>query len=77
MLTNWQLSIKQFHFVVTASAPPSTGVLGSMVLLTADAWNSSWRATKFLESLKNREVDREGIPFPPLLLQSSDTFIDS
>jgi hypothetical protein len=45
-----------------------------MVLSTADAWNSSQHVTEFLEGLKNREADREGIPFLPLLLQSSDTF---
>jgi hypothetical protein len=33
-----------------------------------EAWNSSWRVTEFLEGLKNREANREGTPFAPLLL---------
>jgi hypothetical protein len=41
-----------------------------MVLSTTKAWNSSRRVTEFLKGLKNREADREGTPFAPLLLQS-------
>jgi hypothetical protein len=29
----------------------------------ADTWDSSRRVTEFLEGLKNREADQEGIPF--------------
>jgi hypothetical protein len=39
------------------------GVISSTVLSTAEAWHSSRHVTEFLEGLKNREVDREGIPF--------------
>jgi hypothetical protein len=47
---------------ITAATPPLTEVIGSTVLSTTDAWDSSRRVTEFLEGLKNREVDREGIP---------------
>jgi hypothetical protein len=46
------------------------GGIGRTVLSTADAWDSSQRVTDFLEGLKNREANREGIPCVPLLLQS-------
>jgi hypothetical protein len=45
-----------------------------MVLLTADAWNSSQCITEFLVGLKNREADQEGISLFPLLLMSFDAF---
>jgi hypothetical protein len=48
----------------------SEGGTGRTILLTANAWDSSWRVTDFLEGLKNREADQEGTPFVPLLLQS-------
>jgi hypothetical protein len=48
----------------------SGGGIGQTVLLTADAWDSSWCVTDFLEGLKNREADRKGTPFVPLLLRS-------
>jgi hypothetical protein len=56
---------------VIASIPSSSERTGWTVLSTADAWNSSRCITEFLEGLMNREADREGIPFVPLLLQSS------
>jgi hypothetical protein len=49
--------------VATAAASSLAGGTGWTVLSTADAWDSSWRVTEFLEGLKNREADREGIPF--------------
>jgi hypothetical protein len=54
--------------LVAATVAASSSVRGTgwTVLLTADAWDSSRRVTKFLEGLKNKETDREGIPFPPL-----------
>jgi hypothetical protein len=62
--------------MVTSSAPP-TGVIDSMVLSTADAWNSSRHITKFLEGLKNREADREGIPFFLCYFNPLTLFADS
>jgi hypothetical protein len=56
---------------VIASTPFSSERIDWTILSTADAWNSSRRVTEFLEGLKNREADLEGIPFVPLLLQSS------
>jgi hypothetical protein len=50
--------------VVAASS--STRGTDWTVLLTADAWDSSRWVTEFLESLKNREANQEGIPFVPL-----------
>jgi hypothetical protein len=49
--------------VVVAST--YAGGTGGTVLSTADAWDSSRRVTEFLEGLKNRKADREGIPFVP------------
>jgi hypothetical protein len=54
--------------VVTAPAPSSSEGTDWTVLSTTKAWNSSRRVTEFLEGLKNREADREGTPFAPLLL---------
>jgi hypothetical protein len=59
------------HVVAAATAISSSEEgIGWTVLLTADAWDSSRRVTDFMEGLKNREDDREGTPFVPLLLQS-------
>jgi hypothetical protein len=44
------------------------------MLSHAEAWDHYGRATEFLEGLKNRDADREGTPFPPLLHFSSDFF---
>jgi hypothetical protein len=52
--------------VATATASSSTGGIGRTVLSIADAWVSSQRVTEFLEGLKNRVADREGISFVPL-----------
>jgi hypothetical protein len=57
--------------VVTTSTPSSSERIGWTVLLTADSWNSSQRVIEFLDGLKNREANQEGIPFVPLLFQSS------
>jgi hypothetical protein len=35
-----------------------------MIRSTAEAWDSAWRLTKYLEGLKNAEADREGTHFP-------------
>jgi hypothetical protein len=58
--------------VVAAATAISSSEEGTCrtVLSTANAWDSSRRVTDFLEGLKNREDDREGTPFVPLLLQS-------
>jgi hypothetical protein len=56
--------------VVTTPIPSSSEGTNWTVLSTAEAWNSSRRVTKFLESLKNREADQKGTPFAPLLHQS-------
>jgi hypothetical protein len=56
--------------VVTAPIPSSLEGTNWMVLSMVEAWNSSRCVTEFLEVLKNREADREGTPFAPLLLQS-------
>jgi hypothetical protein len=58
--------------MIATAAPPPVGVIGSNVVSTTEAWDYSLCATKFLEGLKNREADREGNPFPPLLLQPFD-----
>jgi hypothetical protein len=52
----------------TPAAATSSSVGGTVwtILSIADAWDSSRRVTEFLENLKNREVDREGILFTPL-----------
>jgi hypothetical protein len=46
-----------------AAASSSVGRTGWTILSTADAWDSSRCVTEFLECLKNREADRERIPF--------------
>jgi hypothetical protein len=56
-------STRQVTILKTAAASSSTGGTGWTVLSTADAWDSYRRVTEFLEGLKNREADREGIPF--------------
>jgi hypothetical protein len=56
--------------IIVAPIPSSSEGSNWTVLSTTDAWNSSRRVTEFLEGLKNREADREGTPFVPLLLQS-------
>jgi hypothetical protein len=56
--------------VVAAPIPSSSEGNNWMVMSTANAWNSSRCVTEFLEGQKNREADREGTPFVPLLLQS-------
>jgi hypothetical protein len=52
--------------VTAAAASSSTRGTGWTVLSTADTWNSSRHVTEFLEGLKNKEADWEGIPFVPL-----------
>jgi hypothetical protein len=54
--------------VITTAAPPPVGVVSSKVISTAEAWNYSRRVTEFLKGLKNREANREGNPFSPLLV---------
>jgi hypothetical protein len=49
--------------VAATAASPSTGRTSWTILSITDAWNSSRRVTEFLEGLKNREADQEGIPF--------------
>jgi hypothetical protein len=56
--------------VATAAASSLEGETGWTVLSTVDVRDSSWCVTEFLQGLKNRETDREGTPFVPLLLQS-------
>jgi hypothetical protein len=56
--------------VATAAISSSVGGTSRTVLSTADASDSSRHVTDFLEGLKNQEVDREGTPCVPLLLQS-------
>jgi hypothetical protein len=46
-----------------AAAASSMGGTGWTILSIADAWDSSRCVTEFLEGLRNREADREGIPF--------------
>jgi hypothetical protein len=58
--------------IIAAIAPPPTSVIGSRVVSTTEAWDYCRRVTEFLEGMKNREADREGTPFSPLLLQPSD-----
>jgi hypothetical protein len=58
--------------VVTTPIPPPAGVTGSTTMSPIEAWHHCRWAAEFLESLKNKEVDREGNPFLPLLLFSSD-----
>jgi hypothetical protein len=58
-----QVTILKTATLVAAAAASSVGWIGWSVLSTADAWDSSHRVTKFLKGLKNREADREGIPF--------------
>jgi hypothetical protein len=66
--------------VIAAPTPPPMGVIGLMVLSTAEAWDSSQCVIEFLEGLKNREADREGISFslcyfnPLILLTDSQLF---
>jgi hypothetical protein len=57
--------------VVVTPIPSSLDGNNWTVLSTANAWNSFRCVTEFLESLKNREVDREGTLSVPLLLQST------
>jgi hypothetical protein len=54
--------------VITTAAPPPVGVASSKVVSTAEAWNYSRCVTEFLKGLKNREANREGNPFSPLLV---------
>jgi hypothetical protein len=56
--------------VVTTPIPSSSEGINWTVLSTAEAWNSSWHVTEFLEDLKNQKADQEGTPFAPLLHQS-------
>jgi hypothetical protein len=67
-----QAVVLQIVTPMIAIAAPPVGVIGSKVVSTAEAWDYSRRATKVLEGLKNRETDREGTPFSPLLLQPSN-----
>jgi hypothetical protein len=60
--------------VITAPIPPPVGVTGSTTLSPAEAWDHCRRAAEFLEGLNNREANREGNPFSPLLLFPSDFF---
>jgi hypothetical protein len=60
--------------IITALIPPSAGITGPTTLSPAKAWDHYRWATEFLEDLKNREADREGRPFPPLLPFPSDFF---
>jgi uncharacterized protein (UPF0261 family) len=48
---------------VVASAASSAGGTGWTVLSTAGACDSSRCITEFLEGLKNRKADQEGIPY--------------
>jgi hypothetical protein len=57
---------------IAAAAPPPMGVIDSKVVSTTKAWDYSRCAIEFLEGLKNKEADREGNPFSPLLLQPFD-----
>jgi hypothetical protein len=49
--------------VAVAATSSSAGGTGWTILSTANAWDSSRRVIEFLEGLKNREADREGILF--------------
>jgi hypothetical protein len=55
--------LKTIAPVDAAAVASSAGGTSWTVLSTADAWDSSRRVTEFLEGLKNREADQEGIPF--------------
>jgi hypothetical protein len=62
--TSTQVTAHKATAVMAATAASSSaGGTGWTILSTADAWDSSWRVTEFLEGLKNREADQEGIPF--------------
>jgi hypothetical protein len=56
--------------VAAAAVSSLEGGTGRTILSIADVWDSSRRVTDFLEGLKNQEVDQEGTPCVPLLLQS-------
>jgi hypothetical protein len=68
--------------IITQPAPssyatpvaPSAGGTDSTTLSAAEAWDYCRRTAKFLEGLKNREVDQEGNPFTPSLFLSFDLF---
>jgi hypothetical protein len=53
--------------VITTPIHPPVGVTGSTTLAPTKAWDHYRRAAEFLENLKNREADREGNSFLPLL----------
>jgi hypothetical protein len=55
--------------MAATTSSSSTGGTSWTALSMADAWDSSWHVTEFLEGLKNREANREGIPF--VLLDAS------
>jgi hypothetical protein len=55
--------IKTATPVAVAATSSSAGGTGWTMLSTANAWDSSRRVIEFLEGLKNREADREGILF--------------
>jgi hypothetical protein len=62
-------AIKQVTIPKTAApmaatvASSSAGGTDWTVLSTAEAWDSTRHVTEFLEGLKNRHADQEGIPF--------------
>jgi hypothetical protein len=58
--------IKNYTPMTATATASSVGGTGWTVLSTTDARNSSRLVTEFLEGLKNREANREGIPFVPL-----------
>jgi hypothetical protein len=53
---------------------PSVGVTGSTTLSAAEVWDYCQWTAKFLDGLKNREVDQEGNPFTPSLFLSFNLF---
>jgi hypothetical protein len=61
----------------TPAAATSSSAGGTVwtILSIADAWDSSRRVTEFLENLKNREVDREGILFLNSLTLLTDSWL--
>jgi hypothetical protein len=62
-----KLATKQVTVLKTTTpvdvASSLVGGAGWTVLSTTDAWDSSRHVTEFLEGLKKREADLEGIPF--------------
>jgi hypothetical protein len=50
------------------------GITGSTALSAAEAWNFCWWTAKFLEGLKNRDIDQQGNPFTPSQFLSFDLF---